>query len=411
MAASAEVVVVGAGLAGLAAARHLHRAGVAVRVCEAAERVGGRVATDEVDGFLLDRGFQVLLPAYPEVRREVDLTALAPGYFSRGLLAGAQRRWLGPPRSRPAGAGGGAREVLARPRDCAALSLLSARDLALPADRLGRVARGTGAELRRWGISSRTVEDVLRPLLAGVFLDPALSTSAHLFHLVWRSFLAGGAVLPARGMRALPEQLAAALPSGVVRTGERVDGLGDTGDGVAVRLAGGAELTARAVVVATDADVAARLLPGLRTPSWHAVTTFYYRVAGSPAGAPVLLVDGGGLLLNSAVLSDVSPGYAPLGAALVAASAPGRADLGIEPRVRTRLAELHRTGTADWELIGAYPIDRALPVFGPGEPLRRPVRLGSGRYVCGDHRDTPSIQGALVSGRRVARAVLADLGR
>jgi hypothetical protein len=165
------------------------------------------------------------------------------------------------------------------------------------------------------------------------------------------------------------------------------------------------------VVIATDGTTAAALAPGLAQPAWHPVTTFYYRLPASPLDAPVIVVHGRDeLLLNAAVLSDVSPGYAPAGAALVAASVPGRLDPSLEPRVRSGLARMYDTSTRDWELLDLYAIPLALPVLAAGQPLARPVRLGPGRYVCGDHRDTPSIQGALVSGRRAARAVLADLG-
>jgi hypothetical protein len=99
------------------------------------------------------------------------------------------------------------------------------------------------------------------------------------------------------------------------------------------------------------------------------------------------------------------------GSALIAASVPDRADPGLEPQVRQRLARIYGVDTRDWGLVGTYAVPRALPVFGPGAPLRRPVRIGPGRYVCGDHRDTPSVQGALVSGQRAAAAVVADLLR
>lgn len=398
-----DVVVVGGGLAGLSAARRLHRAGTEVTVLEAGDDVGGRVRTDVVDGFRLDRGFQVLLPAYPALRRLADVGALRPRPFTRGTIAmtGSGRRWLAAPwHGLPAvrGAGG---FVAGRPADSARMAALAARDV-LKAARADN-GRSTAEELQRWGLTRSTVEEVLRPFLAGVFLDPALATSGRMFHLIWRSFLRGGGALPAEGMQALPRQLAAGLP---VRTGVEVSEV--TEDGVRTR--DGEDVPARAVVVATDGDTAARLLPGIEAPAWHAVTTFYYRADVSPLRSPTLLVDGlDELLVNTAVLSEVAEGYAPAGAALISASVPDRADPDLEPRVRQRLARIYDTDTRGWELLKTYAIPKALPVFGPGAPLRRPVRAGPGRYVCGDHRDTPSVQGALVSGRRAAAAVLADL--
>jgi hypothetical protein len=163
-------------------------------------------------------------------------------------------------------------------------------------------------------------------------------------------------------------------------------------------------------VVATDGDTAARLVPGVQAPRWHSVTTYYYRLATPPPDTGGnLLVDGGnGLLLNTAVISNVAPGYAPPGEALVAASVPERTD-DTEPAVRERLSRMYDTTTRDWDLLETYAIPQALPVMSPRHPLRQPVRLGPGRYVCGDHRATSSIQGALVSGHRAAAAVLRDL--
>jgi hypothetical protein len=367
------------------------------------------VRTDQADGFRLDRGFQVLLPGYPEVRRQADLAALALRPFLRGVLAltAGGRRWLAPPWHGSRAVSGFAGFLRHHPGDAAALAGLSLRDLVAADAALRGTDPGvtTGAQLRRT-LSAATITEVMRPFLAGVFLDPGLATQARLFHLIWRSFLRGGGALPAAGMQALPRQLAGALPAGALRLRTAVTEITDAG----MRTSGGEHIRARAVVIATDGTAAARLVPGLGAPAWHAVTTFYYRVPGSPLGSPALVVDGlTELLLNTVVVSDAAPGYAPAGTALVAASVPGRSDASLQPQVRERLARIYQASTRDWDLVAAYPVRRALPAFPAGQPLRRPVRLGPGRYVCGDHRDTPSIQGALVSGRRAAAAVLADL--
>jgi phytoene dehydrogenase-like protein len=411
MTADADVVIVGAGLAGLSAAVHLHRAGVATTVCEASEDVGGRVRTDRRDGFLLDRGFQVLLPAYPELRRQADLSALKPQAFLRGVLAltPAGRSWLAAPWHGHQAVSGAAGFLLGHPRDSAAIAALSLRDMLAPDEviRAADPAATTMEDLRR-RFSAAVIDEIFRPFLAGVFLDPSLGTPARLFHLIWRCFLRGGGALPEGGMQMLPRQLADGLPAGTVRTRTQITEI--TGSGVRTKT--GEHLRAAAVVIATDGASAATLTPAVAAPAWHPVTTFYYRLPASPLRAPVLVVDGEDkLLINSVMVSDVAPGYAPEGAALAAASVPGRADPALEPQVRERLTRMYQTSTRDWDFIDAYAIARALPVMRAGQTLTRPVRLGPGRYVCGDHRDTPSIQGALVSGRRAADAVLADLHR
>ncbi|RJQ66975.1 FAD-dependent oxidoreductase [Pseudonocardiaceae bacterium YIM PH 21723] len=417
-----DVLVVGAGIAGLVAAGELHRAGRSVAVHEAADAVGGRVRTDLIDGFRLDRGFQVLLPAYPQVKRQLDLDALRPHRLVRGALIDTDRgrRLFAPPGTHPVLDTGVPSTLLGwlreHPADAAKIAAWTARDLLSPA--LVRRAHDTSVAhyLSSARISPWTVDQLLRPFLAGVFLDPELAVSNRLFHLVWRSFVLGGAVLPEQGMQAVPDQLAAGLPAGTITLSSRVEAIepptGTAGDWL-VRLAGGDVLRPRAVVVATDGDTAATLLPEVTAPRWSAQATYYFRVPEPPATAPVLALDGtDSLLLNAIVNSAIVPGYAPPGSALVAATVPGRAaSAEIERRVLERLARLYDTQTRDWELITTYDLPQALPRLAPAEPFRRPIRLANGCYVCGDHRDTPSLQGAMASGERVARAVSRDLAR
>ena len=207
-------------------------------------------------------------------------------------------------------------------------------------------------------------------------------------------------------MDALPRQLAGRLVGGV-RLGCRVDSVGPG----TVRLAGGGQLRAAAVVVATDPPTASELVPAIGPVAMRAVTTFYHRAPISPMGEALLLVDGEqDLIANTVVLTDAAPSYGPGDGALVATSVLGRAATA-EPAVRRRLDALYGVRTADWDHLATYEVAGALPARPSPSPLRRPVRLTEGLYVCGDHRDTPSIQGALFSGRRVARAVLGDLGR
>lgn len=405
----ADVVVVGAGLAGLTAARRLRLAGHSVVVCEASDDIGGRVRTDHVDGFRMDRGFQVLLPAYPEVLRTFDVAALRLRKFVYGAVAvnDDTRYSLMPPWRGGRAVADGARFAVRHPRGVAGLAALSVRDVVAPASVLRNAGdRSIAEELARWGVSDRTVEEVLRPFLAGVFLDPRLATSARLFHLIWRCFLRGGGAVPNDGMQELPRQLVRALPEDAVRTGCAVAEIVDDG----VRLEDGGTVRAPAVVVATDGTTAARLLPDVPAPDWHGVTTWYFSIPARPPGDPVLVLDGGSdLLVNATVLSDVAPSYAPAGQALVAASVPDRLDDDLEPLLRERLSRLYDCDTREWTLLERYAIPHALPVCPPGMAMRRQVRVGERRYVCGDHRDTGSIQGALVSGRRAADALLHDM--
>ncbi|WP_338071327.1 FAD-dependent oxidoreductase [Actinomadura bangladeshensis] len=207
--------------------------------------------------------------------------------------------------------------------------------------------------------------------------------------------------VPALGMGRIPEQLAARLPDGTVSLGTPVRRV--TGEGVEAGT--GEAIEAGAVVVAADPAGAAALVPEIEAPVMRPVTTFYHAAPESPLNEPVQILDAEGTITDTLVLSDAAPEYSPDDRALISTSV-----LGIdtdEAQVRGRLTEIYGD-TADWRLIASYQVETALPAM-PPLPLRRPVRLRPGRYVCGDHRDTGSIQGALVSGRRAAEAVLADL--
>lgn len=410
MAARAEVdvVVVGAGLAGLACAQDLTAAGLRVRVLEASDGVGGRMRTDLRDGFRCDRGFQVVNTSYPQLRRRVQLSELYARPFSPGVLVHTpqgRRRFADPTRA-PRQARDLLPGRLGSLRDVSALVMLSGRDLLTPPRALKRAPeRTTRTALADAAIGEELVERLFRPFLSGVFLEDELETSSRFFHLVWRSMMRGTLCLPARGAGAVPEQLAGALPERTVRLGtpvERVTGAG-------VLTAYGEEQPARVVVVATAPRAAAQLLPGLDVPAVRAVTTYYHAAPASPLAEPTLLVDSERRILDTVVLSEVCPSYAPRGRALVSTSVLGADESPArEARVREVLAEVYGTDTGGWETVAVYPVAEALPAMPPPWPLSRTTRHAPGVYVCGDFRATGSQQGALASGARAAREVLAD---
>lgn len=407
----------GAGLAGLNAARILSARGVEVVVLESAERVGGRVATDHVDGYTIDRGFQVLNPGYPQARRALTCPDLDLRRFPRGVavgLGGGELVVLADPvrvpRQLPALVRGAVGGRAGRPWELAALAAYVAGCAALPVDRLGRrhdVAIRDA--LKRAGVGRTTMSALVEPFLSGVLADTELATSRRYADLVLRSFVRGDPSLPAAGMAAIPEQLAAGLPDGTVRLGCTVRAI-RSGRVVTE----GGVIEARAVVVATAAPAAVQLLPGLDVPRMRSLTTWYF---DAPAAALTdrqwLVVDGRTprLLANVAVLSSTVPSYAPAGRALVAATAVGEHAYGpTAARARDGVADLLGLAAGDLDEVARRPISEALPSARPPLDLRRPVDLGDGVFVVGDHRDTPSIQGALASGARGARAVAAHLG-
>lgn len=403
------VVVVGAGLAGLACGRELVRRGIDVQILEASDGVGGRVRTDRVDGFLLDRGFQVLLAGYPECSAQLDYGALDLQEFYPGavVMRGGTELRVADPRKHPLTALK-ALDGLASPRDAPALLKLlaaSRRSLREPA---GPDGETTLQALRAAGLSERLIDGFFRPFLAGITLDPSLAVSARFSRFVLGSFLAGPTVVPARGMGALPEQLATLLPVGTVRLGSRVVDVDEDG----VTLTGGVRVDAAAVVVAVEGPEAARLVRGLPDPGSVSTTCLWYDAPASPrpGGALVLDGDGTGPVNNVAVMSDVAPSYAPAGRSLVNASLSGVApdhDDALDARARGQLKGWFGPQVDAWRRLRVDRIHHAQPRQEPGalDPVARPVRRRERLWVCGDHRDTASLNGALASGRRTGAEV------
>jgi len=400
-----DVVVVGAGLAGLAAARRLHDRGRRVVVLEASDGVGGRVRSDVVDGVTVDRGFQLLNPSYPEALRVLDLPALHLRPFTAGvLLAGhGRRRLVADPRRVPSG-------LTATITGTPGSRVEQARFAAYVA----RLARGSGRAIAESvdGEIGATLaalgpigERVLAPFLAGVLFDDTGTTSRRFVELLLRSFVRGTPSVPAAGMGAIPRQLATGVD---VRLHTPVRAVAPT----SATTDDGITWTARAVVVATEAPAAARLLPRLDVPAMRSGTTWWH-LADAPGvalhhGRPILLVDPDrrGPVVNTVVVSNAAPSYGHGGRALVASTALGT-DVD-EADVRRHIAAMHGCDVARWETVAVHRISATVPAMPIGTPLHKdPVH--DGVYVAGDHRDTASIQGAMVSGRRVADAVVRAL--
>jgi monoamine oxidase len=404
-----DVVVVGAGMAGLSCARDLADAGLDVVLLEAADDVGGRVRTDRVDDLLLDRGFEILNPAYPAFAGYVDLDALGLRPFDAGVVVAVGGRQVvvadprRSPRDAPAAVHGETGSLVEKARFSAYVAQVALRSGSTVKAR-DDVAYGEA--LDRSHVNGRLRTRVVEPFLAGVLGEDDQSSSRVFVDLLLRMFARGTPALPAEGMQALPRQLADRLPADVVRLGTAATSVRSG----RVQTAGG-DIDARAVVVATDATWAADHLP-VDPPALRDLTTFYHRAPASPAGRTLLHVDGdrSGPVVNTAVLSDAAPSYCGSGA-LVSSTVLGcHDDRDTVVIVEAQLTRIYGADTTGWELVATYPVRKALVAMPPGRGLRQPVALGDGLFVCGDHRDTASVQGALVSGRRTARAVIASLG-
>ena len=381
-----EVLIVGAGLAGLNAAINLEAAGVDVRVIESSDRAGGRVASDVIDGFICDRGFQLINAQYPalqelNVLNELDFIE-APRVIE--VCLGDRRHVIGDPRQVPWTALNRATGTV--PEKIALLRFIAGRTK--PGDSIGHALRSTGT----------CYERVLRPFLQGVFLTDPDNVDATYGHSIIKSFVNGRPGVPRNGVGELSKALAHRVSNIVYNT--RVDGIEKT----SVHTNNGT-YTANKILVATDATTATQLLDLTEVPRMAGCITWYHAVSENPSGNGRLVVDGQrrGPIINSVVMSDVSSNYAPANQHLVSTTT----DLNVtESDVRRHLAILWGVDTYAWQFIAKYEIPAALPIHNVGRALSQSMRINDHHFVAGDHRTVPSQQGALFSGRLAAQLIL-----
>lgn len=381
-----EVLIVGAGLAGLNAAICLEAAGVNVTVIESSERAGGRVASDVIDGFICDRGFQLINAQYPALQelnilKELDFIE-APRVIE--VCLGNQRHVIGDPRQVPW-------TVLDKATGTIAEKLALLRFIACrpkSGQSIGQALRSTGT----------CYERVLRPFLQGVFLTDPDNVDALYGHSIIKSFVNGKPGVPRNGAGELSKALAKRVSNIVYNT--RVDGIVQT----AVHTNNGS-YSAKKILIATDATTATQLLGLTEVPRMAGCITWYHAVSQNPSGNGRLIVDGQrrGPIINSVVMSDVSSSYAPKGQHLISTTT----DLNVtESDVRRHLAIMWGTSTHEWQFIAKYEIPAALPIHNVGRALSQSMKINDHHYVAGDHRTVPSQQGALFSGRLAAQLIL-----
>jgi phytoene dehydrogenase-like protein len=412
----ADVIIIGAGLSGLACALALREQGLEPLVLEASDAVGGRIRTDHRDGFLLDRGFQVLQTWYPEAQRALDYAALDLRPFYPGALVRVrgQTQRVSDIWRRPAQLP----EMLVSPVGTLAdkMRLLALRRAALKGDLRALYSRPeTDAltRLRALGFSGRMIERFFKPFFSGVFFEPDLAVSSRAFEFVFRAFALGDTALPARGMGALSAQLAGRLPQHAIRLGARVERILDR----QVVLESGESLRARVIVVATDGGETARLLgrPDPAAADGRGTTCIYFAADAPPIRGPYLLLNGEGQgRINSLLCpTNLSPHYGPAGQSLVTVNVHGTDQNpdALETELRRELTGWFGDAVRTWHRLAVYRLPLALPMQRP--PVVYPGSVGlrhpSGVWTCGEYQSAPSIQWALHSGRRAGEELALSL--
>ena len=409
-----KVVVIGAGVSGLIAARHLSENGVDVTLLESEERPGGRVKTDHYNGFLLDHGFQVLLTEYEEVKNNLDVDALDLHPFDPGavIFDRGKSYTVSDPYRNPGKALSALFSGVGTFRDKLRLANLVRRYREFPEDKIfSKAEEQTNQYLNRHGFSEKIIGNFFRPFFGGVFLDPKLETGARMFRFSFKKFSNGYAALPADGMEAVVKQLHEACQNVDIRFNSPVSRI----EGGMVELRSGESISPDKIIVATEPS---RLLKNLASDGvkWRSTATLYFSANQSPLDKPMIALNTNPYhLINTfCVPSDLSPKYAPNGKSLISVSLKQGWDMKeneMIDAVREELEILTGMERNQFEHLKTYVINEALPVVRdlqysiPGTQ----TQLTDNVYVCGDHMLNPSLDGAMRSGRIAAEAVMAQL--
>lgn len=384
-----KVVVIGAGLAGLSAAITLENEGVSVTVLESSDRPGGRVSSDVIDGFICDRGFQLINANYPEIKRLgliKDINFISASSVIE-VARDERRIRIGDPRSALLSAFNS--ETGSILEKFALIKYLLFR----------KPAASVGQELKNNGLG-KTYERVLRPFLTGVFLADPLLVSAEYGRTAIKHFVSGNSGLPVGGVKVFSEELASRVSD--IRYGVQVNSVKKN----TVKTSKG-NFEADAIIVATDATTAAQLLDLTEVPQLVGCTTWYHSTKESPTTSKSLIVDSQnrGPVVNTMVISNMMPDYAPVGKNLISSTSIIPTT---ESEVRRHLSVLYGTDTRNWKLVAKYEIPSALPLSGLETKLASGAHVKDSIFIAGDYKSAPSQNGALLSGRLAALSVLVD---
>ena len=401
-----DTIIVGAGLAGLACAQTLDQAGQSVLLIEASDRIGGRLRTDQVDGFCLDHGFQVLLTSYPTAVELLDFSELRLGPFMPGarLYQGRQFQTVADPLRQPMKIWSTLSSNIGTLKDkFKIISLI--RSLRGRQQQTRLTAQSTRIFLEKVGFSSRFIEAFFTPFYGGIFLEENLETSAAVFAYTFERFSKGIATIPAGGMSAIPQQMATGLRKTTTLLNTSVTAV----DYQSVRASDGETYRADDIVLATPFHVTNELLKRPTARDWKGTTCLYFSAPNAPYSEPILALNAQstGCVNLVCVPSVITSDMAPEGQSLICVSLRAM-DQAIEPKaVVDELRMWFGTCVEEWVHLKTYHVEHALPSSRP-EDLSM-TRLGAPIervHVCGDHVELATIEHALRSGRQAALDII-----
>lgn len=399
------IVIIGAGIAGLTCAKYLKDRGIEALILESSDGIGGRVRTDIVDGYKLDRGFQVLLTSYPEAEKLLNYNDLQLQKLPSGARIRSGNDFFVMPNP--------LKDVWTAPQalfspvgglfDKIKVLHLNAETRNAPEPNDSKSQETTIDFLKTFGYSNTMIDRFFVPFFRGVFLENELKTSSNFFKFLYGQFAKGDVVVPANGMQAIPEQIANHLSPNQIRLNTPVKKI----DGRTVHLENGEMIEAEAIVIATDANSAAKLLGNESTIEFNGTQCFYF-ASGKPIqldGKPYLIINSndGELISHILVASEVVPAYAPEGKTLISVNIIGNREVS-DQNVKAELADWFGEGY-DWRHLKTYRIPEALPQFFADSPTESDLKISDNLYRCGDYTAYPSLNAAMRSGRLVAEMI------
>ena len=407
-----DVIIIGAGLSGLSAAVHLHRQGRKVLILEASDRAGGRVKTDLVEGFILDRGFQVLLTAYPEAKKllnykDLQLQKMLPGAT---VLYDGGAFEIADPIRRPLALFSTLFAPVGTIRDKINTLWLKNKLQKMTIDEIfTQPEQTTLQQLSDYGFSQKMIQRFYKPFLSGIYLENQLTTSNRMFDFVMKMFSDGDVAVPAFGMEEIPKQLVRQLPESSIQYHKNVTKIvGNT-----VTLEDGITFEANQIVIATNAnEFTKQFLPNQKTTAQQ-VTNVYFEARTAPTDKAVVVLNASSnkkWVTNLTVLSNVSKTYAPLGKVLISVSNNGLApieDYELAENMKIELEQWYGQQVHHWKMIKTYRIAYALPIQNSvkNELSVSEIKISDTLFICGDHLLNGSINAAFKAGRLVAEAM------
>ena len=403
------VIIIGAGIAGLTCAKYLKDRGIRSLILEASDGVGGRVKTDVHEGYLLDRGFQILLTAYPEAQRLLNYETLDLKAFKSGAIVRSVEN--------------NNFSIVANPfKEPSKIWSSLTSDVGTFADKI-RVLRlifdtnnvqeeafenqgiSTLNFLRNYGFSDNMIQQFFRPFFGGVFLENELSTSSNFFKYIFGKFYEGDAVIPAKGIEQIAKQIEKMLYIGTVKLNTKVVKI----EGNRIYLENGDKLFGEKIVLATDGFQADKLL-GINTErKFNSTTCTYFSADRSPLKEKMLVLNPNrdSVVHNMSVPSDIAPNYAPIGKSLISVSTQGfdlHDEKQLAKNIKRELTTWYGNEVEIWQHLKPYHIPQALPNFDKSK-TDKTLKISEILYQCGDTTAYPSLNAAMATGRKVAEMI------